>query len=66
MSMALTLQNEESRVNAVLVVAQEPSKLNPAEIENLLIRTAEIDLDASRLETWMKVLDEMYAKALTK
>jgi hypothetical protein len=35
MSMALTLQNEESRVNAVLVVAQEPSKLNPAEVENL-------------------------------
>lgn len=66
MSMALTLQNEESRVNAVLVVAQEPSKLNPAEIENLLIRTAEIDLGASRLETWMKALDDMYAKALTK
>jgi hypothetical protein len=66
MSMALTLQNEESRVNAVLVVAQEPSKLNPAEIENLLIRTAEIDLGAARLETWMKALDDMYAKALTK
>jgi hypothetical protein len=66
MSMALTLQNEESRVNAVLVVAQEPSKLNPAEIESLLIRTAEIELGASRLETWMKALDDMYAKALTR
>jgi hypothetical protein len=66
MSMALTLQNEDSRVNAVLVVAREPSKLNPAEIDSLLIRTAEIDLDASRLETWMKALDDMYARALTK
>jgi hypothetical protein len=66
MSMALNLLNEESRVNAVLVVAQEPSKLNPAEVESLLIRTAEIDLDASVLETWMKALDDMYARELTK
>lgn len=66
MSMALTLLNEEARVNAVLVVAQEPSKLIPAEIESLLIKTAEIDQEASRLETWMKGLDEMYARALTK
>jgi hypothetical protein len=66
MSMALTLLNEESRVNAVLVVAQESSKLNPAQIESLMIRTAEIDLEASRLETWMKALDDMYARALAK
>ena len=66
MSMALTLGSEESRINAVLVVAQGPSKLIPAEIESLLIRTAEIDLEASRLETWMKALDEMYVRALTK
>jgi hypothetical protein len=66
MSMALTLGSEESRINAALVVAQGPSKLIPAEIESLLIRTAEIDLEASRLETWMKALDEMYARALTK
>jgi hypothetical protein len=66
MSMALTLANEESRVNAILVVAQEPSKLIPAEIESLLIRTAEIDLETSTLETWMKALDDMYAQALTK
>jgi hypothetical protein len=66
MSMALTLLSEESRVNAVLVVAQEPSKLNPAQIESLMIRTAEIDLEASTLETWMKALDDMYARALAK
>jgi hypothetical protein len=66
MSMALTLGSEESRINAALVVAQGPSKLIPAEIESLLIRSAEIDLEASRLETWMKALDEMYARALTK
>lgn len=66
MSMALALVNEESRVNAVLVVAQEPSKLIPAEVESLLIRTAEIDQEASTLETWMKALDDMYAQALSK
>jgi hypothetical protein len=66
MSMALTLLNEESRINAVLVVAQEPLKLLPAEIESLMIRTAEIDLEASRLQTWMKALDDMYSRALTK
>jgi hypothetical protein len=66
MSMALTLLNEETRVNAVLVVAQQPSKLTPAEIESLLIRTAEIDLGTSTLETWMKALDDMYARALAK
>jgi hypothetical protein len=66
MSMALTLLSEESRVNAVLVVAQEPSKLNPAQIESLMIRTAEIDLEASTLETWMKALDDMYARVLAK
>jgi hypothetical protein len=66
MSMALTLLNEESRVNAVLVVAQEPSKLSPADIESLLIRTAEIDQEASRLQIWMKALDDMYAHAFSK
>jgi hypothetical protein len=66
LSMVLTLVNEESRINAVLVVAQEPAKLIPAEIENLLIRTAEIDQEASTLETWMKALDDMYARVLTK
>jgi hypothetical protein len=65
-SMALTLLNEESRVNAVLVVAQEPSKLIPTEIESLMIRTAEIDLEASVLQTWMKALDDMYERALSK
>jgi hypothetical protein len=66
MSMALTLVNEESRVNAVLDVAREPSKLGPTEIASLLIRTAEIDRLASTLETWMKALDDMYARALSK
>ena len=66
MPMALNLVNEESRINAALVVAQEASKLTPTEIENLLIKTAEIDLQAATLETWMKALDDMYTRALTK
>lgn len=66
MSMALKLGEEESRINAVLVAAQDPLKLTPAEVQNLLIRTAEIDLAASRLDTWMKALEQMYTRALAK
>lgn len=64
MTMALNLASEESRINAVLLVAQDPSKLTPAEVQSLLIRTAEADLEASKLETWMKALEQMYSRAL--
>lgn len=39
---AVAIVNEESRVGAPLEVAKDPSKLNPTEIETLLIRSAEI------------------------
>jgi len=34
--------------------------------EKSLIRTAEIDLQASTLETWMTALNDMYTRALSK
>jgi hypothetical protein len=56
--------NEESRAGAALEVARDPSKLTAAEIETLLIRSAEIDLSFGTLQTTMKQLDDMYANAL--
>jgi hypothetical protein len=48
---AVAIVNEESRVGAPLEVAKNPSKLNPTEIETLLIRSAE-------------ALDDNYREAL--
>ncbi len=65
-SMALATVHEETRASAPLQVAKDPSRLSPAEIETLLIKSAEIDLSFATLETWMKALDDMYADALKK
>jgi hypothetical protein len=63
---ALNLFDEETRVNAALVVAKDPSKLIPTEVERLMIRSAEIDLALATLEAVMKALDDMYGDALTE
>ena len=65
-STALTIVNEETRASAPLKVAQIPSKLSPAEIETLVIKSAEIDLSIATLETTMKALDEMYSDTLKR
>ena len=65
-STALALVNEEIRASAPLEVAKDPLKLSPAEIEALLIKSAEIDLGFATLETLMKALDDMYAEALKR
>jgi hypothetical protein len=61
---AIVIINEESRAGAALEVATDPSKLTPAEIETLLIKSAEIDLSFGTLQSTMKLLDDMYARAL--
>jgi len=65
-STALAIVNEETRASAPLKVTKDPSKLSPAEIETLLIKSAEIDLSFATLETIMKALDDMYAEALKR
>jgi hypothetical protein len=65
-STALAVVNEEIRASAPLEVAKDPSKLSPAEIETLLIKSAEIYLSFATLETIMKALDDMYAEALKR
>jgi hypothetical protein len=65
-SAALAVVNEETRASAPLQVAKDPAKLSSAEVETLLIRSAEIDLSIATLETMMKALDDMYAEALKR
>jgi len=62
---AVAILNEESRVGAPLAAAKDPAKLNAAELETLLIRSAEIDLSFASLQTTMKALDNNYQEALT-
>ena len=61
---AVAILNEESRAGASLEVAHDAAKLNPMEIETLLIRSAEIDLSFATLQSTMKALDDNYAEAL--
>jgi hypothetical protein len=61
---AVAILNEESRVGAPLEAAKDPSKLNAAELETLLIRSAEIDLGFASLQGTMRALDNNYQEAL--
>ena len=62
---ALAIFDEESRAGASLEVARDPAKLLPAEIQALLIKSAEIDQSFATLETrTMKGLDDLYVEAL--
>jgi hypothetical protein len=65
-STSLAVLSEETRASGPLLVAKDPSKLSPAAIEMLLIKSAEIDLSFATLETTMKSLDDMYAEALKR
>lgn len=63
-STALALLNEETRASAPLRVVEDPSKLSAADIQTLLVKSAEIDLSFETLESTMKALDDMYVDAL--
>ena len=65
-AMALSIVNEETKASAPLQIAGEPAKLSPAQIDTLLLKSAEFALSIETLESWMKALDGMYAKALGK
>jgi hypothetical protein len=56
--------NEESTVGAALRVARDPAKLLPAEIEAMLIKSAEIDESLSWIQVLMRPLKDMYTGAL--
>ena len=61
---ALGILAEESRAAAALEVAGVPSRLTAAQVEALLIKSAEIDLSFASLETTMPALDAWYGEAL--
>ena len=63
-STALSIFNEESRLNASLRIAKDPGKWLGQEIQAQLVKSAEIDVLIATLQSTMKVLDGMYADAL--
>jgi aryl-alcohol dehydrogenase-like predicted oxidoreductase len=60
----LSLLDEETKTGAALRVAGSPSDLTAAEVESVLIKSAELDQSFAKLEITMKALDELYAEAL--
>jgi hypothetical protein len=62
---ALSILNEETKAAAALQVAGSPAGLTAAEIENLLIKSAELDQSFAKLQAFtMKALDHFYVEAL--
>jgi hypothetical protein len=61
-STALSIVSEESKAGAALEAAVDPSKLSPSEIQTLLLKSAEINLSLSTLQTTMKSLEDMYVQ----
>src|SRR5580698_1212866 len=61
-STALSIVSEESKAGAALEAAVDPSKLSPSEIQTLLLKSAEINLSLSTLQSTMKSLEDMYSQ----
>jgi hypothetical protein len=59
-STALAIVTEESKAGAALEAAVDPSNLSPSEIQTLLLKSAEINLSFSTLQSTMKGLEDMY------
>ena len=59
-STALAIVGEESKAGAALEAAADPSNLSPLEIQTLLVKSAEINLSLSTLQSTMKGLEDMY------
>jgi hypothetical protein len=65
-STALAIVSEESKAGAALEAAADPSNLSPLEIQTLLIKSAEINLSLSTLQSTMKGLEDMYIEQSQK
>jgi hypothetical protein len=57
---ALEIVGEETKIGAVLQIAGEAANLTPAQIDALLLKTAEIDLSIGTLQMNMGALERMY------
>jgi hypothetical protein len=58
---ALGIVTEETKTAAALQIALDPANLTPAQIDALLLKTAELDLSIGSLQTTMKSLEHMYS-----
>jgi hypothetical protein len=63
-STALAIVSEESKAGAALEAAADPSNLSPLEIQTLLLKSAEINLSFSTLQSTMKGLEDMYIEQM--
>jgi hypothetical protein len=63
---ALEIVGEETKIGAVLQIAGDAASLTPAQIDTLLLRTAEIDLSIGTLQTTMGALGDMYRNEESK
>lgn len=58
---ALGIVTEETKTAAALQIAVDPAKLTPAQIDALLLKTAELDLSIGSLQHNMESLEHMYS-----
>ena len=65
-STALAIVSEESKAGAALEAAADPSNLSSLEIQTLLVKSAEINLSLSTLQSTMKGLEDMYIEQSQK
>ena len=65
-STALAIVSEESKAGAALEAAADPSSLSALEIQTLLVKSAEINLSLSTLQSTMKGLEDMYIEQSQK
>jgi hypothetical protein len=65
-STALAIVSEESKAGAALEAAVDPSNLSALEIQALLVKSAEINLSLSTLQSTMKGLEDMYIEESQK
>jgi hypothetical protein len=65
-STALAIVSEESKAGAALEAAADPSNLSALEIQTLLVKSAEVNLSLSTLQSTMKGLEDMYIEQSQK
>jgi hypothetical protein len=63
-STALKIFDEETKAGAALEIAGDPKSLTRAQIDALLLKTAELDLSFEQLQITMTSLSEMYAQEI--
>jgi len=63
---AVAIILDESRAQAPLLIAEDPARLTPAEIEAMLIDTARLHERLGALQSFMKGLDKGYAEEVER